>query len=230
MTTGIYTLTFPGLDDWKYVGQSINLETRLVNHKSCLRLKRTNYKLLEAYSITGQYPVLEILETCDISSLDTREVYWISTLDSINNGLNITDKVVNKGYGDKNFNSKHTNESILEAFLYIIINLEKSNKDIAAYTGLPIHIIVAIMSGTQHTWIKSVYPEEYTTLISRTCVRTNSAEKMGIKYPLILSPTGEIFKITNLQEFSREHNINNSSLHQLLKGLRKSANKWTLAS
>lgn len=229
MTTGIYTLTFKGLEDWKYVGQSYNIEGRFVGHKSALRMRKSNFLLLEAYEISGEYPKLDIIEVCSSSILNDREVYWIHKLNTIKLGLNLTDRVNNHGYGEYNFNSKYPNSLIEEVFHIICNNLHISNKEIALLGGVPTHLVSQIMNGNQHIWLKEIYPEKYDLLINRTIKRTKSAKKLGIEYPKIKSPEGQIYSVENLQEFARVHKINNSSLCQLLHGKRKSANKWKLA-
>ena len=231
MTIGIYMLTFDGLEDWPYVGQSQNIEERYVAHKSAIKLGSSNFKLLEAFSMSNKtYPKLTILEVCsDITSLDTREVYWINKLDSINNGLNLTDKVINKAYGEDNFNAKFTNEVIENAFLFTCNNLSLSNKQLASLTNVSESVICSLLAGSTHIWLKDKYPAEYDLLVYRNTKRTNSAKKLGIEYPKIKSPAGDIFEIDNLSNFARIHNLNKSSLHQLLTGKRKSCSKWKLA-
>jgi hypothetical protein len=231
MTIGIYMLTFDGLEDWPYVGQSQNIEERYVSHKSSIKLGNSNYKLLEAFEIAGKkYPKLTILEVCsDITSLDTREVYWINKLNSINNGLNLTDKVINKAYGEDNFNAKFANEIIENAFLFTCNNLSLSNKQLASLTKVSESVICSLLAGSTHIWLKDKYPAEYDLLVYRNTKRTNSAKKLGIEYPKIKSPAGDIFEIDNLSNFARIHNLNKSSLHQLLTGKRKSCSKWKLA-
>jgi group I intron endonuclease len=229
MTVGIYTLTFDGLDDWPYVGQSQNIEERYVAHKSSIKLGNSNYKLLEAFDIAGKkYPQLTILEVCENTDiLDSREVYWINKLDSINNGLNITDRVINKAYGEDNFNAKFSNETIESAFLFICDNLNLSNKQLAQITNVTESVVCSLILGSTHLWLHKKYPDKL--LINKNIKRTNSAKKLGIEYPKIRSPEGEIFQVDNLSEFARKYELNKSSLHQVLTGKRKSCSKWKLA-
>jgi len=58
MTIGIYRLRFNTLEDWPYIGQSSNIEQRYVCHKSELKHGKSNYMLLEAYSITNSYSII----------------------------------------------------------------------------------------------------------------------------------------------------------------------------
>lgn len=231
MTVGIYMLAFKGLEDWPYVGQSQNIEERYIAHKSALKLGSSNFKLLEAFEISNkQYPTLTILEVCsDLTSLDDREIYWIHKLDSIYNGLNATDKVTNKAYGENNFNAKFSNIDIEKAFLFICDNLHLSNKQLAEATNTNIGLVCSLLKGTTHSWLSEKYSDKYCALLKRAIKRTSSAKKLGISYPKIKSPDGEIYEIDNLSEFANKFNLNKSSLHQLLTYKRKSCSKWVLA-
>lgn len=229
MTIGIYKLTFKGLEDWPYVGQSQNIEERFIAHKSSIKLGKSNYKMLEAYEISGELPEFSILEICAIDSLDEKEIFWIKTLDSINNGLNLTDKVINKAYGQENFNSRFTDCDIESGFLFICDNLHLSNKQLANTTGLSEAVVCGILHGSLHVWLKDKYFDKYSELVNRSIKRTNSAKKLGVTYPKILSPQGNVYEVENLSEFAREHNLNKSSLHQVLTGKRKTCSRWKLA-
>lgn len=231
MTIGIYKLEFPTLEEFPYVGQSSNIEERIKQHKYYLKTNRSNQWMQLAFEITGEYPKSTVLETvASIVDLNSREVYWINKLDSINNGLNITDKVDNLGRGENNFNAKYSNYLIEDIFLYSVANIELlSNKQIAQAFGVDASVVASIIAGINHSWLIEKYPVKYDLLVNRSIVRTNSAVKMGIIFPDVRSPTGEIYQITNLNKFAREFSIQPSSLSQLLNGKRKSANRWKLA-
>lgn len=229
MTIGIYMLTFEGLEEWPYVGQSQNIEDRYTAHKSSIKLGKSNFKLLEAFAISNKYPQLTILEKCvNTDNLDEKELYWIARLDSINNGLNLTDKVINKAYGEGNFNSKFSNETITNAFLFICENLHLSNKQLGDATNTSVSVVTGIMDGHIHLWLKDVFPDKYYALLNRDIKRVNSAKKQGIIYPKVISPEGAIYVVENLSEFAREYDLNKSSFHQMLTGKRKTCSKWKL--
>lgn len=75
-----------------YVGQSVDVFNRWKQHQNQLE-NNTHYNthLLRAYNKYGvenfQY---ELLEECDLHSLNEREMYWISHYDSLNSGYNQT--------------------------------------------------------------------------------------------------------------------------------------------
>ena len=230
MTIGIYMLTFEGIEEWPYVGQSQNIEDRYIAHKSSIKLGKSNFKLLEAFNISNSiYPKLTILEEClSTDNLDEKELHWIRKLDSINNGLNLTDKIINKAYGEGNFNSKFSNKVISDAFLFICNNLHLSNKQLSIATNTSVSVVTGIIDGHIHLWLKDVFPDKYHALINRDIKRVNCAKKQGIIYPQVISPEGVIYTVDNLSEFAREHDLNKSSFHQVLTRKRKTCNKWKL--
>lgn len=75
---GIYRITNL-VNEKTYIGQSIDIkrrfcEHRCISHESNIHLKRA----LEKYGKDNfKY---EVLEECDISELDEKEIYYISTL------------------------------------------------------------------------------------------------------------------------------------------------------
>lgn len=227
MTIGIYKLEFIDLEDWPYVGQSINIEQRYQNHCSSLERREANHMMQEAYDISGK-PSLSILEILKIADLDSREQFWINKLDTVNNGLNLTSNVIRAGRGQDGFNSKISNKKIIEAMKYILLNPTKLMTEISKTLKVPLSILNGLVYGRNHGWLLEEYPEEYLEMISQSRVGLWDAEHQGISYPDILSPEGIKYKVTNVQKFSREHKISNSSLHQVLTGKRKSCSKWTL--
>ena len=72
-----------------YIGQSRNISNRKWYHFHHLKYgKHGNAFLQRSYNADGKDVfVFEILEECNIESLDEREVFWISTMKSMNNGF-----------------------------------------------------------------------------------------------------------------------------------------------
>lgn len=229
MTIGIYKLTFKDLEDWVYIGQSSNIEVRYSIHCSNLKLGKSNYLMQEAFEISKEFPILEIIEEVDLSELNNRESYWINYYNSVSLGLNLTDKVDVRGRGEDNFNASINNLTAENIFLEIVNNPKKLLIEISKEFNSTIAIVNSIAQGKTHTWLQEKYPSEYVSMLMQSRKGLWDAEHQGIKYPPIKDPYGNIYNITNLQKFAREHNLNNSSLHQLLKGKRKSCSKWVLA-
>lgn len=85
MESGIYSII--NISTGKvYVGQSINVARRLTRHKSQLRGNKCHNSYLQnAFNKYGADDFsFEVLESCNVSMLDEREVYWINHFDSTN--------------------------------------------------------------------------------------------------------------------------------------------------
>ena len=84
---GIYKITNP--KGKVYIGKSINIEKRLDYYKY-ISLRKTQHKLNNSISKYGfENHILEIIEQCDESKLNEREIYWIEYYNSVELGLNI---------------------------------------------------------------------------------------------------------------------------------------------
>lgn len=98
--SGIYMITSPsGL---KYVGQSACIKSRLIDHK-CPSRKKLGHKIsLEFRKYPLDLFVYEILETCEPSALNEREMFWIKSIDpelnisiggNAHNGCKVSDEM-----------------------------------------------------------------------------------------------------------------------------------------
>lgn len=88
MTCGIYKVE--NLINGKiYIGQSVNIENRKLEHLSHAGCDKTKFhRALSAYGKNNFK--WSILEECDRDKLNEREIYWISVYDSFKNGYNMT--------------------------------------------------------------------------------------------------------------------------------------------
>lgn len=91
-----------------YIGQSKNIETRWLRHKSCLNNdSHENSHLQYAWNKYGEENFeFTIIEECELEKLNEREVYWISVYDAMTKGYNLAEG----GNGCKGY--KHTSEEI----------------------------------------------------------------------------------------------------------------------
>lgn len=87
MTIGIYCISFEGLNG-VYIGQSVNIESRVNKHNASFSNRTANSKILSAL---GQYgtPSIDIVEKCLVGELNDRERFWIKEFDAKDNGLNM---------------------------------------------------------------------------------------------------------------------------------------------
>lgn len=74
----------------KYVGQSTNIKQRWEDHRKPSRLSYSTplYRAFREYGIDNFK--FSVLEECDVSKLDEREIYWIKKCDSYDHGYNST--------------------------------------------------------------------------------------------------------------------------------------------
>jgi group I intron endonuclease len=110
MTCCIYRLISPS--NKSYIGQSIDFERRMIEHKSVIKKKKSLPKLYQAFKKYGfENFQIEILETCEPELLNDREMYWINLYDSCVTGYNCTTG------GDSNFKrSEETKEKLRKHF------------------------------------------------------------------------------------------------------------------
>lgn len=89
MSCGIYKITNL-INGHIYIGQSIDIERRWYNHKH-RHIHSKNSPLYQAFRKYGINNFqFEIIEECDISLLNEKEIYWIRYYNSFKNGYNAT--------------------------------------------------------------------------------------------------------------------------------------------
>lgn len=105
--SGIYCITNK-INNKNYIGQTYDLRYRWSRHKSDLNNNRhSNNHLQSAWNKYGAENFeYSILEYCDLSVIDTREIYWINYYDSIKTGYNQCEG----GLGCRGY--KHTEEEL----------------------------------------------------------------------------------------------------------------------
>lgn len=75
----------------RYIGQSKNIKKRIRSHFYNLRKNNSHNALMQKdYNTFGEDAfIYYIIEQCDISNLDYKEIYYINKFDTINNGYNV---------------------------------------------------------------------------------------------------------------------------------------------
>ena len=220
MATGIYILKFDGTDK-VYIGQSTNLSLRLTQHKSLFKSNKASKKMQEAYLLYG-FPRMEVLTYCEEHELDDLEYEAISLYDSVNNGFN-TRKSPGGGsnlWGDSNGRSKYKNTQIIDSFFLLLQTPKLTYLEIYAKTGVPKGTLVDISNGTGHTWLKDMFPDEYTLLLSYRHKRNTRT------YSKILSPAGEVYTVEHLSNFCIKHGLDVGNMSKVLTGKKKQYLGW----
>lgn len=87
---GIYKITNK-LNGHSYVGQSIHIQDRWQQHISLSKNTDNDAPLYRAFRKYGSDNFsFEVLEECEESALNEREIYWVDKLDTYKNGYNAT--------------------------------------------------------------------------------------------------------------------------------------------
>lgn len=216
MTTGIYSLYWEQ-QDFIYIGQSQNIETRAKEHLNMLkRGKHTNYKVQNAYNLYGT-PKHFIIEECSTASCNEAEIYWTKEFDSLNSkhGLNIIE-AGQVGWGTNSNSSKYSKIQILKVFsmLYKGTYLVKQ---ITVRTGVTKSTVGDILVGNSHLWLKEQYTTKYAQMLSRKKIAASISSKCG-NIPSIVSPQGDIHNISSITEFCKSIQDSSISLTSLVRG------------
>jgi predicted GIY-YIG superfamily endonuclease len=230
MSTGIYVLYYESYDNMYYVGKSINIENRFEDHCKKLRLNsHKNKLLLKIYREVNTLPTMYIIEhtTADDAVMNTREVYWISQFDSLNNGMNETMGGEGVGFGESHPNAKLTNDKYV-AILEQLANGCTSISDISTILEVPKGIVSSISNGSTHGWLAVEYPQLYLKMKNRAKLTSgcNDLSSRGLVYPDIVSPNGVRYQVTNIRAFAREHGLHNQDLGKVLRGDRYMTKGW----
>jgi hypothetical protein len=226
MDTCIYILYWD--IDYPYIGQSSNFTKRKNSQLAALkRNSHDNYKIQGMYNKYGN-PTIEPLTYCSIDELNNLEEQFILEFNSIDNGLNIISGGYSVGKGINNPASIYSEINLIEAFK-LLSDSNNSYSYITELTGIPKDTLTKISTGVQHIWLQEKFPELFKIIMSISKDRykhSASAKAQGKNYRKIMSPTGEIYTVTNTLEFSKTHNIPNGNLCSVLLGKRNSVVGW----
>lgn len=164
MPCGVYVLIFENTDK-VYVGQSTNIAKRFLEHKSSLVTTTASKKLQNAYEAFGM-PKIEILVECSSSELSAKELEFIKEFDSVNSGFNSI-FVTNGGSnlrGEHSYAAKYSNAEYEQAFFTLLNNSNLAYKEVSDLCNVPATVLVQIVAGNSHLWLKDKYPKEYEKL------------------------------------------------------------------
>lgn len=226
MTIGIYLMRFKGTNS-VYIGQSVNMESRFMEHLNDMRKSTCSSKLNHAYLIYGK-PTFEFLIVCSISELNTYEEEAISIFNSFHKGFNSTDVAGNATLkGVEHPRSKHDKAVYIGIFKDLVANTLLI-KEIAIKHNTTKDLVQHIALGRTQVWLSEEYPKEYTKLLSLIGSRQKTYEGLAV----LKSPEGELYELDcSVREFARRHELPSSShISNLINGKRKSYLKWTLHS
>ncbi len=156
MSCGIYKITNQ-LNGHSYIGQSIyiegrwNQEKRRAFNENSSEYEKTLSQAFRKYGIENF--TFEILEECEPSELDEKEIYYISFYDTYFNGYNET----TGGQGGLNSCIKISKEQILEIY-NLLLNSDISQNDIAKKYNVGYDVISNINQGKSRRLDGYIFP------------------------------------------------------------------------
>lgn len=118
---GIYRL-INTLTDESYVGQSKNIEERIISHFQ--KYKKSNEKVHQAMRYYGaENFIYQVLAECSIDELNEKEAQYISAVESVEEGYNI------RPGGQDNIGLNNPNVKLSEQDVYNIREAYKNHQD-----------------------------------------------------------------------------------------------------
>lgn len=236
MPAGIYALYWYN-KDLIYIGQAQDLHRRKLEHFRLLKNNtHTNYKVQSAYNLYG-LPEFIIIETTDISNLNSLEVFWQQEFNSINSLDIISAGIV--GRGPLANNSKYTKFKILKVFSCLYKNSFRTQKSISNRCKVEHSLVNDIYKGNTHLWLKEEYPEQYAIMQSidyksQAYWGTNSKKYKTLMSPdrLKLNVTESVLNLSKQIQLGYypdlEIEVIRKGIGRVLSGCRQSWRGWTL--
>lgn len=127
----------------------------------------------------------------------------------------------------KKLNKFNTRKAFHTEIFFKLVYTDMRLIDIAEYFNVSISTIEKIAYGTSCKYLKEEYPEEYNILLSKKGTRRVKAVRLE-EYPLIKSPEGIVYQITNAREFARKFDLQQTNLISVLNGKNKIHKGWSL--
>lgn len=220
MAIGIYKLVWNNSDKI-YVGQSVNIENRYINHMSKFRNNQHSAYMQNMYNKYDS-PQLVILEECSISELDHKEIYWISVSDTVNISVGGSNGL----FGVNSPRCRYTKEQIV-LVAQLLTNPNYTDFEISELTGVSCGTIMGIRKRKRHNWLAEEFPDLWKSL--EDISRFSTAQARRFKTDCTLCDVdGKYHIVTNISKFAKENNLNKGHLCALVRGEILSHKGYTL--
>lgn len=165
-TSGIYILYFEKDDYLYYIGKSIHVWDRYIDHLYYLKKQQHhNYKLQNLYNKYRENPTIYLLEE-SLDDLDKKEIYWIELFDSFKNGLNCTNGGEGAGFGEGSPSALYDNYTYTTIF-FMLADYSYRYIDISNELGVSINTVSSIAVGDSHKYLQVLYPDKWELILNR---------------------------------------------------------------
>jgi len=233
MTCGIYRI-FNTTTNKSYIGSSINIEKRWKSHLLSLRnLSHRNRHLQHSYNLYGIKSFsFSILEETTKDMILEREKYWMIFYNTNDRtyGYNIYIDPTCPGYRKGKVPSEIRDVYGIDRLVSFVSPNGTIHKDIKNVTrfseeqGLlapKMNLVASGRQGVHRGWTKlnNIIP------IAKSGYRKRRTGTFNVR---LVNECGEIFHITNLQQFCEEHTLPYTPLHNMISGLAKTSYGFTL--
>lgn len=232
MTCGIY-LGAPksNLTDKVYIGQSIEIEARVLRHNAELLKGRHFPKIQEGYNNYGEFS-WEIVKECTETELDFLEEYYIKLFDSVENGFNTYSTVYQVPPSYSGINNGNVRIDSIPIYKNILIttisNPTFTLKKVAEMSNTTTAVVDHIWQGG-YSWLENLFPEEYRLvreLSGKRQIGGKSLLQQGKPVISILSPSFEVHVVENIRKFAKEYNLDHGDLTNLVNKKVGTVKSW----
>ena len=188
---------------------------------------RHTKKLQSAYDNFGM-PLLEVLIECSESELDSNENDAINIFNAVDNGFNFNKaaEASPRGSGADSPCAALDKQKYVDILLLLRDRPELKRAEVAKLIGTSYGIVADIATGRTHKWLREVYPEAYSAVISLSFTRT--VRDTSNQSNVIMSPIGILHTIHKSSLFAKEHKLDVGALNKVLCGERKTHGGWRL--
>jgi group I intron endonuclease len=185
-----------------YIGQSVDVNYRLTNHKSESFNPNSNSYETAIHRAIRKYGIenfsFEVIERCSPDELKDREVYWIKKYESYEKGYNMT----HGGEGVPSINRQ---------YIYELWDKGMSIGEIYEYTGHGKHSIINILTNYEN-YNKDESYKRGKKVFSQCMSRKIEQYDLNGKFIAIYNSVAEAAEVVN----TKPHNINEAIRGKLL--------------
>ena len=234
MTCGIYLGAPNSADtDKVYIGQSTNIESRIIRHTSSMLRGEHTKKIQEAYSKYGPFS-WEVIKECDEDELDEYEEYYIKVYNAYTDGFNSYQNshsapiLYGLEHGRVTDELAQTYKNILDL---TITNPIYSRYKVSEVLGIEPYIVSHVWYAPEGFWLAKEFPVEYESIQDLRGTRKlggATASQQGIIYPRLLNSRLESFSVDNVRNFAREHSLDKGDLSKLLNKKKPYTKGWII--